>query len=217
MSINAIQDALNRLDPTNENHWTADGLPKVETVRFLAGDQNITREQIQKTDPQFTRLIAAQRLEGQGISQEQPTEQTQPIQDVAQPVVTDSTMLDAEDSGDSASGPQGDDSLSLELPNLGTEVPTDQVISELHSKINEMREARLKLDAMIDSTQAEIDRLEEIRYRAQNNGARENPVMDYLAARQRQQEQRAEELSKATAVRQASALDRSFAMKRQQP
>lgn len=217
MSINAIQDALNRLDPTNENHWTADGLPKVETVRFLAGDQNITREQIQKTDPQFTRLIAAQRLEGQGISQEQPTEQTQPTQDVAQPVVTDSTMLDAEDSGDSAGGPQGNDSLSLELPNLGTEVPTDQVISELHSKINEMREARLKLDAMIDSTQAEIDRLEEIRYRAQNNGARENPVMDYLAARQRQQEQRAEELSKATSVRQASALDRSFAMKRQQP
>lgn len=48
-------EALQKLDKANDNHWTSDGLPKVDTVRFLAGDQTITREQISAAAPNFNR------------------------------------------------------------------------------------------------------------------------------------------------------------------
>lgn len=57
--MSKILEALGKLDPTNENHWTADGLPRIETVRMLAGDQGITREQITAEAPDFSRETAA--------------------------------------------------------------------------------------------------------------------------------------------------------------
>lgn len=57
--MSKILEALGKLDPANENHWTADGLPRIETVRMLAGDQGITREQITAEAPDFSRETAA--------------------------------------------------------------------------------------------------------------------------------------------------------------
>ena len=57
--MSKILEALGKLDPANENHWTADGLPRIETVRMLAGDQGITREQITAEAPDFSRTTAA--------------------------------------------------------------------------------------------------------------------------------------------------------------
>jgi hypothetical protein len=53
-----IQAALSKLDVNNDNHWTGDGLPRVETVRMLASDQSLTREAITLAAPEFTRLAA---------------------------------------------------------------------------------------------------------------------------------------------------------------
>ena len=53
--MSKILEALGKLDPANENHWTADGLPRIETVRMLAGDQTISREQITAEAPDFSR------------------------------------------------------------------------------------------------------------------------------------------------------------------
>ena len=53
--MSKITDVLGKLDPANDNHWTADGLPRIETVRMLAADQTITREDITMEAPAFTR------------------------------------------------------------------------------------------------------------------------------------------------------------------
>lgn len=50
-----IIEALKALDTTNDNHWTTDGLPRLETVKFNAADQSITREQVNQAAPGFTR------------------------------------------------------------------------------------------------------------------------------------------------------------------
>jgi hypothetical protein len=50
--------ALQQLDPQNENHWTSDGLPRLETVRLLAGDSALTREAVTSALPGFTRTSA---------------------------------------------------------------------------------------------------------------------------------------------------------------
>lgn len=55
-----IQKALSSLDVNNDNHWTADGLPRLETVKLLSGDQSITRESVTSAAPGFSRASALQ-------------------------------------------------------------------------------------------------------------------------------------------------------------
>lgn len=47
--------ALKALDASNPNHWTAEGLPRLETIRILMGDQTISRADISSCAPAFTR------------------------------------------------------------------------------------------------------------------------------------------------------------------
>lgn len=74
--MSKILEALGKLDPANENHWTADGLPRIETVRMLAGDQSITREQITAEAPDFSRETAAlPPTETPSVEQQQATDE----------------------------------------------------------------------------------------------------------------------------------------------
>lgn len=52
-----IKDALKKLDVKNDNHWTDDGLPRVDTIRLLVGDQTVTREHITREYPTFNREL----------------------------------------------------------------------------------------------------------------------------------------------------------------
>lgn len=52
-------ESLKKLDVNNDNHWTADGLPRLDTVRMLASDAALTREKLDSAAPGFTRSTAA--------------------------------------------------------------------------------------------------------------------------------------------------------------
>lgn len=53
-----IQEALLKLDTSNENHWTQDGLPRLDTIKILASDPSLTRETVSEAAPGFTRTNA---------------------------------------------------------------------------------------------------------------------------------------------------------------
>jgi hypothetical protein len=59
-----IKDALTQLDPKNDNHWTAGGEARIDTVKSLVGDGvTVTRDSINAASPGFNReavLSAAQ-------------------------------------------------------------------------------------------------------------------------------------------------------------
>lgn len=55
----AIRTALSQLDPKNDEHWTQAGLPSVEAVRSLSGDDEVSRGDIQNLAPKLTREEAA--------------------------------------------------------------------------------------------------------------------------------------------------------------
>lgn len=57
--MSKILEALGKLDPSNDNHWTNDGLPRIDTVRMLAADPTITRETITAEAPNFSRQTVA--------------------------------------------------------------------------------------------------------------------------------------------------------------
>lgn len=53
--MSKLREVLLKLDTANDNHWTGEGLPRLETVRVLIGDQSVTREQITQAVPGFSR------------------------------------------------------------------------------------------------------------------------------------------------------------------
>lgn len=61
-----ITDALSKLDTANDNHWTQDGLPRLDTIRILAGDPSLTREAITAAAPGFNRASVQQAAAGAG-------------------------------------------------------------------------------------------------------------------------------------------------------
>lgn len=53
----SIGDALDQLDHSNQNHWTADGKPRIDTMRLLTGNNQLTREDIVAEFPDFVRVV----------------------------------------------------------------------------------------------------------------------------------------------------------------
>lgn len=53
-----LKDTLLKLDVSNDNHWTADGQARIDTVRILAGDPSITREMVDAAAPGFNKATA---------------------------------------------------------------------------------------------------------------------------------------------------------------
>lgn len=56
-----INQALAALDPHDDDHWTADGLPRVDVVAGMVGAE-VKRQDITNADPQFSRM-AVQKAE----------------------------------------------------------------------------------------------------------------------------------------------------------
>lgn len=79
-----IKAALLKLDVSNDNHWTAEGLPRLDTVKMLVGDQSVTREQATQAIPGFTRIGAVQ-----PVASERVTPTTAPVM-IAVPIAAQS-------------------------------------------------------------------------------------------------------------------------------
>lgn len=52
---NRIQEALNSLDSSNDEHWTADGRPRMDAVEAAYGSSDITRANVDEVAPGFMR------------------------------------------------------------------------------------------------------------------------------------------------------------------
>ena len=76
MASNAdkIVEGLGKLDPNNDDHWTTEGLPRVEVVQELAGLTSLTRKEITETGRGFDRDVArstADEVDDLGLEEEQ--------------------------------------------------------------------------------------------------------------------------------------------------
>lgn len=80
--MDKVIECLKKLDVNNDNHWTADGLPRLDTIRMIAADATLTREKLEAIAPGFNRTNAQTwELSEQDNSksvQDTPQEQTQP-------------------------------------------------------------------------------------------------------------------------------------------
>ncbi len=56
-ALTTVADALKALDPENETHWTARGVPSVDAVSALLA-RGVTRSEIEAVAPDLTRTVA---------------------------------------------------------------------------------------------------------------------------------------------------------------
>lgn len=50
-----LRTALTELDVENDNHWTTEGLPKLDVLKFIMGVGNVSRADVDAVAPVFTR------------------------------------------------------------------------------------------------------------------------------------------------------------------
>ena len=170
-----INAALVKLEVSNDNHWTGDGLPRLETVRLLAGDQTLTREALTLASPGFTRASAYAASQGAPS----PTPTPAPIAAPATPAA----VADPE---------TGDE-----------EAATDSVVDELaaaQAVLANLREVKDNADAAYRAQVAAVDIL--IAAREKTDAAQQSTphaIQQYLAAQRGKLQARGEQLVKVRA------------------
>lgn len=104
MDIPALQAALMKLDVANDTHWTADGQPRLDTVKMLASNPGITREQVEAAAPGYLRTNAGSyAMVPPAPAPQAPETQTAPVAaagaPLAPPAPADITNPEAEKEG----------------------------------------------------------------------------------------------------------------------
>jgi hypothetical protein len=198
---NKILGALLKLDVQNNNHWTADGLPRLDTVRMLASDQTLTREQVAVAAPGFSRATAtgytAPSAEQQAPQMQSPQGSTEQQQSAAPaaPHAAPST-----EQGPSSLGKPDDiDAGQAQQPTMeavGTGA-TDEILAlqaelaEQEELVREIRRHKAKVDAEFDKARKREDELRMKLESLRPNDNTTHAIQDYLASQRKVLEQRA--------------------------
>lgn len=104
-----LATALRTLDFTNDDHWTSDGLPRMDVIAELTEDSTLTRKAVTEFAPDFSRAAAAEAadeapLEGEP---EAAPEETEPEPEVESE--EDEEGEDGEDEEEESDEEDGDD------------------------------------------------------------------------------------------------------------
>ena len=131
-----ILEALLGLSPGNDEHWTADGLPRLDAVENLLGT-SVTRKQLTNAAPDFNRAMAQSVVDeaaSQGDTEPSDTDKTQPDADPQSPEGQDETDTATADAG----GPDDFDPLA-EGPG-DEEAELDEAVQEAQDRVSAIQQ-----------------------------------------------------------------------------
>ena len=149
MDAEKILAGLQKLVRENDNHWTQDGKPRLEAVRLLAGDQSLSREDIDAAAPGFSRQQQAASEGG-----DQPLEQNTSAESMA--------PLEAakiQEHVDAAAGtiPPAGDAPSALQPESAPEAAGK--VEAAQRRLDVARQRKKEADQEFTTAQAELDAL----------------------------------------------------------
>lgn len=185
-----IKAALLALDVTNDNHWTNDGAPRIDSLKIAVGNPSLTREDLNVALPGFSRATAANFAET-GASGVAPA----PTPTPGEAPVTATSATQA------APAPEADD-----LPNLGGEPLAEPVtrardvmqlpdvtgmnLEEANEFLSQLMDVRSQVQQAIPEVQNQIARLEH-EHKVATGTDNHNPIQAYLANQVKIGEERA--------------------------
>lgn len=132
----AILDALLALDVGNDEHWTADGLPRMDAVEALTGEKGITRQQVTAAKPGFSRAIAiTAQEEGEG-------------------------ELEQESGGEPATdAPEEAEQEQVEDAGQPEAAAAKKALTKAQAELEKLRKVSLEAEAKFAAKSKEVDRL----------------------------------------------------------
>jgi hypothetical protein len=188
-------EALQLLDPTNDAHWTQDGAPRIDVLKELTGDQELSRAMIVNAAPEFSRAAAAASAAPPSVVAASETKTETP----------DVVVEEQEE----FSEPKGEIELAREELQA-----IEQEIAERREDINERsRELQKRVDRQDELIKLLDDTAGSSHMRNQDN------IMQFLASQQRQREMRAAQRRVVlqnldpSSLDPRSKLDQSFSRK----
>lgn len=181
-----ILDALLKLDINNDDHWTSDGLPRMDAIELIVGSKNITRQQVTAAKPGFSRAVAAasQVTQAQGAQgSTEPAPQTAPA--AAQAPSTNALVITTSEKED-----------KIEVDN--TDEPD---VAEARTQLLEAQEALAKLDQeraevkrLYDEKSAEVDKLTDALEALVGKETVGDAIQGYLARQRQNLQERADRM-----------------------
>ena len=202
MSAEQILAALRQLDPSNDNHWTAEGSPRLETLKLLAGGAALARDQVTAAAPGYSRATAGTYWQPTGTdSAAQAPAATPAAPPSTQPTTPDASAAPAPLSV--ASGGTDGQVQAQAAAGAGDGAdaqakPEDKVaaLEAYHAEgrkfLESLRRERAELDAEIAKTEAALDSVvQEIDKARQSATVGGSVFRDYLNAQQKLGELRA--------------------------
>lgn len=179
--LDKIITALKKLDPTKDEHWTSDGLPRIDVVKELAGDPSITRDNIVAAAPLYNRSTGFPAL---GVVT--PPVGTAPSAGTAPPAPPAPVVAPPP-----APGPKKGDPEALHNAELAV-ADAQADIEEMDKWLAEANKERTRRMRVRDAAQVALDALQPI----QTNG---DAIQAYLAQQKRNLEARGQQIAKAAA------------------
>jgi hypothetical protein len=199
-----IKQALEGLNPENPTLWNSDGLPKVDTIRGILGDNKITRADIEAAIPNFTRSEAAKLVLASRQGQADAPDPAPPSQESPPP---------SQNGAESSQGPILEDFLEVEVKDpeiLGMayqRVVSDlgfvnRGIAEFTHQVTELSRRKGKIEIRLRELSARCANLSAVgqRLESQNKIDPARPIQAYI---KKQNEIRAAKAMKAKAFLEA--------------
>lgn len=160
--MTTILAALGQLDIKNDNHWTSEGLPKVDTVKFLSGISTLTRDDITKAAPSFSRHSPALGdAAGAGATQSTASDTATGAADSAAPAggTLLATLDQARDGGANGEVHQEAAQGDGESGDVSNAPTLAEQLADAQERVAEIEHALLQGTRMRDEARAEADRL----------------------------------------------------------
>lgn len=160
-----ILEALLALDPDNEDHWTADGLPKVDIISNLVGE-TVTRQQITQAKPGFSKaLVVMQQGQEQGGNAPKSNEPNNAENGEQQNPHEGENQHNEQNTSHEGEAEKGEQ-VQTELEQVNTQIASiEHQVEALKTKLNKLYSERDKLVV-----------------KEERSKSHENPIRQYLEA-----------------------------------
>ena len=135
-----ILEAVRALDPHNDEHWTADGLPRLDAVENLLG-ASVNRKSVTNAAPDFSRQVALSLVDAPEDGEPPVDEPPVDDEDTDAETVPQSPKPTTPPDSDTASNDDEDEDDPLAEGPADEEAAMDEEILELQERVDEIRAA----------------------------------------------------------------------------
>lgn len=198
--MSKILEALGQLDPSNDNHWTSDGLPRIDSVKFLSGEPGLTRDDISKAAPGFSRQNPLPKTDAQAAGEQASGTPTEPALPAAPAAPVPGVQLEQAQGGEENGQVQQEEEARLAPRELSGAPSLEEQLAVAQEFLADVERAKVSIIRTHAKATAEVDRLINACEKAGPQETTGDSIRHYLESQQRHLQRRAEQLERLRGI-----------------